>query len=168
MFGGVRGVDVHGDEPHVWILELGLGRSREIRQPCTQAKHDVGRECDPVRRQRAGDTNAAETERVRLEQGALAGLGRDRKRHRVPGLQGVSHYHSGERKHRSDRQVTAAGNDDEGQADGDDRIDHGLLNDIQQVARRQEVRCQHAQPDAKHDESADGARLARVGGYQAG
>jgi hypothetical protein len=75
VFGGVRGVDVHGDEPHVWILELGLGRSREIRQPCTQAKHDVGRECDPVRRQRAGDTNAAETERVRLEQGALAGLG---------------------------------------------------------------------------------------------
>ena len=92
---------------------------------------------------------------------------------RDPGLQ---HHHrrdaARERGGRADREIEAAADDDEGHADGDDRHDRGLHQDVGEVERREKAvghergrRAQHDQRDQRHL-AGESSPIARFGHHQ--
>ena len=87
---------------------------------------------------------------------------RQRHRHRVTALQRGAEHDAGQRDDRSDREVDAARQDHERHADGDDRVDARLLDDVDQVRDRQEVRRQDPQRRAQQHEPDQRAELPGV------
>ena len=74
VLAGVDLGDVDRDEPDPVVLERGFRGGGEIAQTGSDHNHEVGVAGQDVGRARAGRTDAAERQRVRIGQRALAGL----------------------------------------------------------------------------------------------
>ena len=64
-----------------------------------------------------------------------------------------------QRDHRADRQLDAAGDDDEGLADGEQAEQADLVGGIGQVARQQETRIDQRHRGADHDDEDEEAEV---------
>jgi hypothetical protein len=96
--------------------------------------------------------------RVEKSVGKAAGESRQKAAEEADGLAaGVAHQHGcddrGKTDDRTHGKIDAAGDDDQGLPQGDDRHDRGLAADVQQVARLQEIiagECQIERHDGEH------------------
>ena len=72
--------------------------------------------------------------------------------------------HAGEGEQRPDREVDAAGQDHEGHAQRDHRVDAGLLHHVEQVRDGEEMRGEDGEEAREDDETDEGAQLPRPAG----
>ena len=69
--------------------------------------------------------------------------------------------HAGQGKHRADGQINAAGNDDGGHADGDDGVDAGAAEDVQEIVGGEKcVRLEHGQKNQHEQQTRERQELA--------
>ena len=122
------------------------------------ARHAHHAERDDERRQSAEADQRAVEQAAAQADGQRAG---NRDHRRLPALQQHAEHDAGERHDRPDRQIDAAGDDHVGQADRDDRVDAGLLDDVEQVRDREEVRRQRPQHRAQRQQADQRAETAR-------
>ena len=115
---------------------------------------DAGPAPEPAERdERAVDEAAAETRRE---------TGEDGHGQRHVALEEAGEHHAGKGDERADREVNAPADDDEGQPDGDDRVDRSLLRDVEQVRDREEMRREDQQDDAQAHQARERPELPRV------
>ena len=84
---------------------------------------------------------------------------RDRHRRRHRRLERERQHDAGQRQHRADRQIDPAGDDHERHPHGDDGVERGLLQDVEQVRDRQEVRRRRPQDRAQRQQAGERAQL---------
>ena len=117
--------------------------SRVIRSPLTAPTSDADEERD------ADDLEGVEPERVAdAEEGEV-----DPVQHQV------ARDHAAEPDDRADREVDAAGDDDEGHADREDRVQRHVLGEDHHVRDAEEVRRRQREEDEDRDQRDEGPRL---------
>jgi hypothetical protein len=84
---------------------------------------------------------------------------RDRRGRGHTGFERQREADARQRQHRADREIDPAGNDHERHPDRNDGVERGLLEDVEKIRDRQEVRSSRPQDQAQREQPRQRSQL---------
>lgn len=139
-----------------------IGRPSVNRSAARDAHH--AQRGDEWRQPPQGDQQAVDQPKRGSGQKAC----QQRRRQRQTRLEDTREHHTRDRDQRADREIDPARENDVSHPDGDDGVDGGLLEDVEQTRSGQEVRRENPQDQTQHHEAQQGAQSAARPGQRLG
>ena len=156
---------VHEERLEAWLRRLEVDRTN-VREHLRQAERDVEHAQRGDERRQLGLRDEAAVDDA--DQGSGPECGEQPERQRQAEADGDEACHDRAQGHgRPDRQVDAAGDDHQGDADREHAIDRGCGQDVDVVIRAREVRNGDREEDEQDDQRAEGQQpLDRLPGHE--